>query len=72
MSSWSKPILLNFQSKDIIVFATYGSGVGKEKCLNEMAQISASKGAGVVKQFLVQQNDATDEPLIRSRIKEMV
>ncbi|MCK4993892.1 MAG: NAD(P)H-dependent oxidoreductase [Candidatus Omnitrophica bacterium] len=62
----------DFQLKDIIVFATYGSGVGKEKCLKEMAQISISRGAGVVKQFLVQQNDTADEQRVTLCIKEIL
>jgi len=61
-----------FESKDIIVFATYGSGVGKDRCLKEMAAIAKSKGAGQVRRFLIQQNDTKDELLIQSRIKEIL
>ncbi len=61
-----------FESKDIILFATYGSGVGKDKCLKEMAAIAESKGALQVRQFLIQQNDTVNKQLIKSRIKEML
>lgn len=61
-----------FDSKDVIVFATYGSGVGKEHCLEEMARISLAKGAKSVKQFLIQQNDTADEQKVISRIKDIL
>ncbi len=61
-----------FESRDVIVFATYGSGVGKDKCLREMAAIAESKGAGQVRRFLIQQNDAANEQLVGLRIKEVL
>lgn len=60
-----------FESKDIIVFATYGSGMGKDRCVREMAATAVSKGAGRVRRFLIQQNDTANVQLISSRIKEM-
>ncbi len=62
----------DFKSKEIIVFATYGSGVGKEHCMKEMAQSSVLKGAQEVKQFLIQQNDAADEGKVKSCIKDII
>lgn len=60
------------KEKDIIIFATYGSGAGKDKCLNEMAGIAKGKGAKAVRSFLLQQNDTLDEQKVKSRIKEIL
>ncbi|MFH1094567.1 MAG: NAD(P)H-dependent oxidoreductase [Candidatus Omnitrophota bacterium] len=62
----------SFESKDIIIFATYGSGVGKDKCLNEMEKIAEGKSAKAVRRFLIQQNNTADEQFVRSRIKEIL
>lgn len=62
----------DFKLKDIIVFATYGSGVGKEHCLEEMAQISKSKNAQAVRQFLIQQNDISDEQIVKLSIRKIL
>lgn len=61
-----------FESKDIIVFATYGSGVGKNKCLNEMAAIAEGKGAGRVRRLLIQQKDTASEQRMKLRIKDIL
>jgi flavodoxin len=44
--------------KDVILFCTYGSGTGKEKCLDYMQKILADKGARGFKRFSIQQGRA--------------
>ena len=56
-------------SKKIILFATYGSGVGKDKCLNEMEEIVKDKGAKDIKRFLVQQHDVLNADLVKGKIE---
>ena len=41
--------------QQIILFTTYGSGTGNERCLNYMQDILAKKGAGSFKRFSLQQ-----------------
>jgi len=41
--------------KDIILFSTYGSGAGKERCLDYMQNILSGKGAKSFKRFHIQQ-----------------
>jgi flavodoxin len=55
-------------AKKIVLFATYGSGVGKDKCLREMAEIVKVKGADEVRSLLIQQFDVNKSELIQTKI----
>ncbi|MBU1087359.1 MAG: NAD(P)H-dependent oxidoreductase [Candidatus Omnitrophica bacterium] len=58
--------------KKIILFATYGSGVGKDKCLREMAEIVKAKGAEEVRSFLVQQYDVKNANIFEQKANGLV
>ncbi len=60
------------EGKSIILFATYGSGAGKERCLKYMQDILAKKGAGGFKRFSIQQRMVNDKNFILSAIKEIL
>ena len=59
------------ESKDVILFSTYGSGTGKEKCLNYMQNILGKKGAKGFKRFSIQQFKVDNKELVSSTIKEL-
>ncbi len=56
-------------NKKVIIFATYGSGLGKSKCLNRMESVLRGKGVFSVKRFSIQQFKVNDVPFVKSEIK---
>ncbi|MBU0709661.1 MAG: NAD(P)H-dependent oxidoreductase [Candidatus Omnitrophica bacterium] len=58
--------------KEVVLYATYGSGTGKERCLNYMQKILAEKGAKAFKRFFIQQGKVTDREFVLSKIKEIL
>jgi len=56
--------------KRIILFTTYGSGTGNNKCLNEMQDILSQKGAKDFKRFSIQQSRVKDSDFIQLKINE--
>jgi flavodoxin len=56
------------EGKDIILFTTYGSGAGKERCIDYMQEILVQKGAKGFKRFFVQQEKAKDKDFVLSEI----
>ena len=58
------------EGKTVILFTTYGSGTGNERCLKYMMDILAAKGAGSFKAFSVQQFKVSDKDWVVARIKE--
>ena len=54
------------EEKDVILFVTYGSGTGKERCLNYMENILTKKGAESFKKFSIQQFKVKDKEFILS------
>jgi len=60
------------QSKEIVLFTTFGSGTGNNRCLNYMQRILAKKGAGSFKRFSVQQVKVNDEAFVRARIQAVL
>ena len=59
----------NIQDKEVILFTTYGSGTGNNRCLNYMQQILANKGAKSFKRFSIQQFKVNDYDFVRGRIQ---
>lgn len=59
------------EGKEAVLFITYGSGVGKERCLNYMQDILAKKGAKSITRFSVQQFKVNDKEFVLSRIKDI-
>ncbi|MFH1201497.1 MAG: flavodoxin [Candidatus Omnitrophota bacterium] len=58
--------------KDIILFTTYGSGTGNNRCLNYMQEALSKKGARQFKRFSIQQFKVKDKEFVLSKIKETI
>lgn len=56
--------------KSIILFATYGSGTGLNRCLNYMQKILAKKGVKRFSRFSIQQFKVNDLDFVLSEIRE--
>lgn len=61
---------LGVEGKEIVLFATYGSGTGRERCLNYMQRILSKKGAGQFRRFSIQQSKVNNKDFVLSQIKE--
>lgn len=59
------------EGKSVILFSTYGSGAGRERCLDYMQDILAKKGAKDFQKFSIQQFKVNDKEFVLSKIKEM-
>ena len=57
------------ENKDIILFTTYGSGTGNQRCLNYMQGTLAKKGARRFRKFSIQQFKVNDKEFVLSKIK---
>jgi len=57
----------NIQGKEIVLFTTYGSGTGNNRCLNYMQQLLTGKGAKNFRRFSVQQLKVNDRDFIRAK-----
>lgn len=62
----------SLNGKSVLLFATYGSGVGKDKCIQEMEKIVKAKGASSTKSFSIQQFKIEDTTFVSERIKEIL
>jgi len=60
------------EGKPVILFTTYGSGAGRERCLDYMQDILAKKGAGEFKRFSVQQFKVRDKDFVIATIKKVL
>lgn len=56
--------------KRIILFVTYGGGLGKVRCLDYMQGILSKKGAIEFHRFLIQQFRVKDRDFVLGQIKE--
>ena len=59
------------EGKSVILFTTYGSGTGNERCLNYIQDILAKKGAKEFNRFSIQQFKVNDKEFVLSKIKEI-
>ncbi|MDD5044879.1 MAG: flavodoxin [Candidatus Omnitrophica bacterium] len=60
------------QAKAAIVFTTYGSGAGNNKCLEYMQNILKAKGSQESKRFCIQQFKVKDKEFVLSEIKKIL
>jgi flavodoxin len=60
------------EDKAVILFTTYGSGSGNERCLNYMQDILAGKGAKKFSRFSIQQFKVSDKEFVLSKIKAVI
>jgi len=54
--------------KSVILFTTFGSGAGKDKCIHEMQAILAKKGAKDFQRFSVSQFKVNDPNFVKGEI----
>jgi flavodoxin len=59
------------KDKKVVLFTTYGSGTGNERCLNYMQQALSRKGAGSFKRFSLQQSKVNDKEFVLSEINKV-
>lgn len=59
------------EGKSVVLFTTYGSGTGKQRCLNYMQDILAKKGVKSFKRFSIQQFKVNNQEFVLSKIKEI-
>lgn len=57
--------------KGIILFTTYGSGTGNNRCLNYMQNILSAKGAKSFKRFSIQQFKVEDKEYVLAKITDL-
>ena len=55
--------------KKAIIFVTYGSGFGKEHCLDSLEGALKEKGVGEIKRFSLSQLKVGDKALIENKLK---
>ena len=60
------------KGKKIILFLTYGSGVGKDKCVQEMASIVKAKGADEVRSFLIPHYDVKNGDVFEQKTNGII
>ena len=60
------------EGKEIILFATYGSGAGKERCLDYMQGLLAQKGALAFKRLTIQQGKVKNREFVSSEINKVL
>lgn len=60
------------ENKNLVLFTTFGSGTGNNKCLNEMQAILAQKGVKEFKRFSIQQFKVKDRDFVRKQIAEIL
>ena len=59
------------EGKEVILFTTYGSGTGNQRCLNYMQGIITKKGARDFRRFSIQQFKVKDKEFVLSKIREV-
>ena len=64
--------LSGMENKQAIVFVTYGSGLGVNRCLNYMREALNSKMVKPASSFAVQQNDIVNKDLVQKVIAESI
>ncbi|MCM8780869.1 MAG: NAD(P)H-dependent oxidoreductase [Candidatus Omnitrophica bacterium] len=55
--------------KPVVLFTTYGSGVGNQRCLDYMQSLLIQKGVSSFKRFSIQQFKTQDKEFILSQIR---
>jgi len=63
---------LGLEDKSVILFVTYHSGAGVQRCLNYMEKILSRKGVKDFKRFSIQERKIDDKDFVTSRIKEVL
>ena len=56
--------------RPVVLFTTYGSGTGVNRCFNYMQEILIKKGAKEINRFSIQQFKVSDKEFIKKAISE--
>jgi len=56
--------------RSVVIFTTYGSGVGVQRCCNYMQKILSTKGAKDFKRFSIQQFKVNDKEFVNQVISQ--
>ena len=56
--------------RPVVLFTTYGSGTGVNRCLNYMQEILSKKGVKDFRRFSIQQFKVNNKEFVLSKIKE--
>ncbi|MFH2145321.1 MAG: NAD(P)H-dependent oxidoreductase [Candidatus Omnitrophota bacterium] len=60
------------RDKTVLFFATYGSGAGKDKCIEQMRSLLKKQAPGKTESLLVQQFELKNEDRIIKKVNEVV
>ena len=60
------------KGKAIILFTTYGSGTGKDRCMDFMQNALVKKGGQNFKRFSIRQSQIKDREFVVAKIKEIM
>lgn len=60
------------EKKEVILFTTYGSGMGNRRCLNYMQDILSKKGVKNFKRFSIQQHKINNLNFVYLKIKKVL
>ncbi|MCX7661170.1 MAG: NAD(P)H-dependent oxidoreductase [Candidatus Omnitrophica bacterium] len=60
------------EGKEVVLFATYGSGLGKDRCLNYMEAVLNKKGVRLFRKFLIPESNVGDKEFIISQIRSIL
>ena len=71
-ASCGKGVLSVITDKDVIIFVTYGSGVGKDKCIREIATICTSREAKSIRSISFKDKDTLDKDKIYESLSKLV
>lgn len=59
------------KGKAVVLFTTYGSGIGNQRCLDYMQDLLVKKGVKSFKQFSLQQGKTRDEAAVLTKIGDV-
>ncbi|MDD5450273.1 MAG: flavodoxin [Candidatus Omnitrophica bacterium] len=60
------------QGKDVILFCTYGSGSGRERCIDRMQKILLDKGAKGFNKLFIQQSKVNKKEFVIDEIGRII
>lgn len=63
-------LCIGLEGKQIILFTTYGSGTGNQRCLDYMQDLLSKKKAGTFSRFSIAQLKVKDKDFVIKKIQE--
>ncbi|MDD5613993.1 MAG: flavodoxin [Candidatus Omnitrophica bacterium] len=62
----------SFHSKPVCLFATYGSGLGKDRCLDKMEKLVRAKNGNVVSKILISDKKVKDPDYLQELFSKKI